>query len=373
MTSLAVVRKQLIAMVTEPVPGAPESVITLAPRDTEEAAQILALASDHDLPVLIWGGGTHQGYGRRVAPAIVLSTHRLRRLDWKPDDLTATVGAGVRVADLEETLAGRNQSAVLPEHPGDATVGGVVAAGLSGYRRLRYGPTRDRVLGMTLVTGDGRIVHGGGIVVKNVSGYDLPRLATGSYGALGLITEVNLKLWPNPPAAATVTVDRAEDALEVTYRPLAILDDRSTATVALAGHADAVAAQVEALGATSKPGAHWPERPTGILRAVVRVPARHVRETLGRIPTSWQALAAIGVGDVTVAADRVELDTLRSLRGWAESVGGALVIEKASDDVYEQFDPWGTPPGTIAIQRRLLARFDPAGIVNPGRLLGAGR
>ena len=219
MTSLrSALQRRLAAHLSEPIEGAPEDAVTVAPSTLEDTANILAIASRYSLPVLVWGGGTHQGMGGRVDPAVVLSTARLDSIvDWQPEDLTVVVEAGVRVADLEDRLAGRNQTAVLPEASGRATVGGVVAAGVSGFRRLRYGPTRDRMLEVDLVTGDGRVVRGGGRVVKNVTGYDLPRLATGSFGSLGLIGRVCLKLWPLPEARRTVTL--AERRQEYGYRP----------------------------------------------------------------------------------------------------------------------------------------------------------
>ena len=112
----------------------------------------------------------------------------------------------------------------FPETPGAATVGGVLAAAISGYRRARYGPTRDRILEVTVVTGDGRIVKAGGRVVKNVTGYDLPRLVVGSLGSLGVIVSACLKLWPLPAASATITLDDPVLAGSV-YRPLAVLSD----------------------------------------------------------------------------------------------------------------------------------------------------
>ena len=147
------------------------------------------------------------GIGHRFDPDLILSTARLDRIiAWEPDDLTVVVEAGVTVEDLEEMLAGKGQTALLSEQPGPATVGGAVAAAISGWRRFRYGPLRDRVLEVTLVTSDGRVVTAGGRLVKNVTGYDIPRLAAGSFGSLGLIARVCLKLWPLPAACATVRV-----------------------------------------------------------------------------------------------------------------------------------------------------------------------
>ena len=108
---------------------------------------------------------------------------------WEPADLTVTVGAGITFAELDEALADRGQ---------EATVGGILACGLSGVRRLGLGPVRDAVLQVRFLTADGRRIAGGGPTVKNVTGYDLPRLLTGSFGTLGLIEEVTLRCRPRP-------------------------------------------------------------------------------------------------------------------------------------------------------------------------------
>jgi glycolate oxidase FAD binding subunit len=185
--------------------GVPEADFVFAPPTVEDAARILDFASEHRLPVLPWGGGTHQGMGGRFDPGIVMLSAGLDRVvDWQPDDLTVVVEAGVRLDDLEATLTERGQSVMASEAPGDGTIGGMVAAGVSGWRRLRYGPVRERMLEVLLATGDGRVVRAGGRVVKNVTGYDIPRLVTGSFGSLGMVAQVCLKLWPVDAVSATV-------------------------------------------------------------------------------------------------------------------------------------------------------------------------
>ncbi len=360
MTSLAVVRRHLAALVVEPFAGAPVGAIVVAPSTAEEAARVLRTAGEHHLTVVAWGGGTHQSYGGAVEPAIILSTRNLLGIDWQPDDLTVTVGAGVTVADLESRLGSGGQTAVLPEQPGVATLGGVIAAGVSGYRRLRYGPTRDRVLGATFVTGDGRVVKGRGKVVKNVAGYDVPRLLTGSLGRLGLITEITLKLWPVPASIATTHVDRPEEGHW--YRPLAMLERNGHGTVVLGGHPEAIRADAP----THSPGAAWPEPIADAIRLEVRVPARHTRAAIGRIPDGWSYVAQLGVGTITVGMGTPDVDAVLELRRWAESTGGSLVIAAGNLPI----DPWGTPPLSLYIQRRIVEAFDPHGIMAAGRLPG---
>ncbi len=359
-STVAALRRRLAA----DVPGAPEADVVVAPASVEEAGEALDAASEHGLRVLIWGGGTHQGYGYPVDPDMVLSTHRLDRVvEWAAEDLTLVVEAGVKVVELEAKLAEAGQTVVLPEDCAPATtVGGVVAAGLSGWRRLRYGPTRDRVLEVVLATGDGRVVRAGGRVVKNVTGYDIPRLACGSLGALGVVGQLAFKLWPLAGAAATVHVDDAERALAEAVRPLAVLEADAKACVYLAGTAAEVEAQAEALGGDACEGLHWPAALDHPRRAVVRVPARLTRAAVGRVPEDWSYQAAFGVGEVRIGG--VDGD-LTGLREWAEREGGALVVAAGGG-----LDPWGTPPPSAALQRRVKQAFDPLGVCNPGRLPG---
>ena len=358
--------------VTEADQASPAAgVATVVPETIEEAADFLADATDRGTRVLVLGGGTHQGLGYELEPDVVLSTAHLNRLvAWEPDDLTAVVEGGITVADFEGRLREAGQTAVLPEHPGPGTVGGVIAAGRSAWRRYRYGPTRDRVLETTLVTGDGRVVTAGGRLVKNVTGYDIPRLAVGSLGSLGLIARVCFKLWPIPNALATAEVESAERAQAVAYRPQAILETHERTTVYLAGTHEEVAGQAAELGATTVSGHHWPDMATGAVQFSIRVPPSRLRETLNLVEVGWQYVAQFGVGEVSVGARSIEVNQLAELRAFSEAAGGSLVLRSASGDLRTHIDPWGTPPTTLTLQRRVVAQFDPARILNPGRLPG---
>lgn len=357
------------ADILESAPPAEEAV---APADVEQAVAVLQRATDERRKVLVWGGGTHQGMGGRVHPDLILSTAGLDRvLAWEPEDLTVVVEAGRKVSDLEQMLAERGQTAALPEGPDGATVGGVVAAGVSGYRRARYGPTRDRVLEVTLVTGDGREVRAGGRVVKNVTGYDLPRLATGSFGRLGLITSVCLKLWPLPEAAFTVAVDDPAAAWSTLYRPVAVLQTEGGSFAYVAGTRAEAEAQAGRLGDGWQEGLRWPSPPDGEVVISLRVPPASTGAAVGRLPAGARFVAQHGVGEVTAAMpDGSGIDVLSDLRSWAASHGGALVVVDAPEELYDTFDPWGDPPPGMAIQRRLSAQFDPYAILNRGRLPG---
>jgi glycolate oxidase FAD binding subunit len=352
-------------VVTGAAGGGPEH---LAPDSVETLAETLRHASEARRIVQVVGGGTRQGYGSPPPPDIVLDMGGFSGIEeWDPDDLTVTVGAGTPVSELESVLAGRTQTAVLPEVPGRSTVGGVVAAGVSSLRRGRLLGTRERMLEVRLVTGDGRVVRGGGRVVKNVSGYDLPRLVVGAFGALGVIFSVCLKLWPMPRAAATVTIDDPEAVTRVT-RPLAVLDDDGVTRVFLWGTPEEVAAASARLGGAVSDGHEWPEDPRGRFRWSLRVPPALTGTGARRLPDGWRHLAVHGAGDIRAASE----DDLGAaeLREWAEGVGGALVVVERPPDRADGLDPWGAIPPGLEIQRRLIAQFDPARVINPGRLPG---
>ena len=339
------------------VAGLPDAEISAAPSSPEDLAALLAEASAAGLKVLVWGGGSHQGLGNAVDPDLVISTSRLNRLiAWEPDDMTVVVEGGMSVADLEVHLATRGQTAILPEVAGPATVGGVLAAGISGYRRARYGPTRDRILEITVVTGDGRIVKAGGRVVKNVTGYDLPRLVVGSFGALGVVVSACLKLWPLAAASATVTL-QDPGTTGLVYRPLAVLADADATRVFLAGTQAEVESQAVRLGGVIEEGLEWPEPVAGEIAWSLRVPPSLVDTAVGRLPTRVPRLAQLPVGEISFAVRN--LDGMVDLRKWAESVGGRLVLTRGPESVYEIFDPWGTPPPGLDVQRKLIEAFDP--------------
>jgi glycolate oxidase FAD binding subunit len=182
------------------------------PASVAEASAVMTAAAGLGLAVLPRGTGTRLAWGappRRCD--LVVDTSRLDQvLEHEAGDLVARVQAGVRIDELARVLgrAGQQLSLDLPEAPGGAgrgTVGGVLATGVAGPRRLRYGTPRDLGIGITVVLADGTVAHSGGKVVKNVAGYDIGKLFAGSYGTLGLIVEAAFRLHPVPAAAAFVT------------------------------------------------------------------------------------------------------------------------------------------------------------------------
>ncbi len=340
------------------------SVVT--PESSAELAELLAGASRDRTSVRVVGGGSHSGFGDAEPADLFISTEALGGIvTWEPDDLTVVVGAGALVSEVEHELRLRNQSMVLPEHPGAATVGGCVASGASSLRRGRLYSTRERVLEAVAVTGDGRIVRSGARVVKNVTGYDLTRLHVGAFGSLGVLVTLCLKLWPVPPAAATVTLPDPSEAGKVT-RPLAVLQDRVRTRAHLAGTGPEVDALLSRFDGVVTPGLDWPADPQGPWRWSLRVPPALTSGAVARLPASWDFLALHGVGEIRAASP--DSTGAADLREWAEAEGGRLVVVERP--VGQDFNPWGRPPAGLLQQRELIARFDPERILNRGMLPG---
>ncbi len=280
---------------------------------------------------------------------------------YDPADLTVTVAAGLPCAELSAVLAAAGQECALDPRAGEATVGGVVAAGLSGHRRLRYGPLRDRVLEVRFVTADGRLVKGGGPTVKNVSGFDLPRLLVGSLGTIGVIAQVTLRCQPVMPVAEWITT--AVDPLEVrrrTYRPACIAWDGTRTHVLLEGVAADVAAEIATIGAV-EPGAD-PEWPIGAHRGRISVRPSAVPAlgaALDIAGARW--LAEVGVGTVHVATDSET--GLGAARAAAERAGGWLLREAGAPGL----DGFGRALPNARLMERVRVAFDPDGKLGRGR------
>jgi len=344
-----------------------DASIVVAPRSVEDIARVITVAASHGASIVpVGSGSTLKGSTADIS----LSTHLLDGIiDYQPDDLTVVVGAGTRLVDLEAELAERWHTAVLPERMPDRTVGGVVASGESGYRRLKYGPTRDRVLEVTMATGYGEVIRGGGRLVKNVTGYDIPRLMTGSLGSLGIIGSVCLKLWPAPPHRVTVSVQNPAAALLLIYKPVAVLESNGGSFVYLEGDEATVNQQVTMLGGTESVGFTWPHKIPTPATASLRVPARHLADGVAlihEIEKEW-FVAQHGVGVIDMGLVRVDAEPLKRLRRWAESHSGSLVVT-GSD--LTSFERWGTPPSTLPLQRAMKRLFDPSGVCHPGALPG---
>jgi len=331
---------------------------------TLAVGDLAALVRDSTAVVPV-GGGTHREVGGPV-PSGVEVRAAAGVVAYDPAELTVTVHAGTTVEALDEVLRAAGQMCPLDPRDGAATVGGVLASGLSGVRRLRYGPVRDTVLETRIVTADGRRVRGGAPVVKNVTGYDLPRLLVGSLGTLAVIVQATLRCRPVPEASVWARVATEPDVVRATVAaPSALLWDGATTHVLLEGNARDVDAQLAASGGSDAPEVAPPALPAGAHRGRISVRPGAVVE-LGRALDAiagcrW--LAEGGIGTVHVATDVPEV--LGAARAAAHALGGWLLREAGGGP---GFDGFGRPLPDLAIARRLKTAFDPTGKLSPGRL-----
>jgi len=208
--------------------------VIVAPRNERELAEVLRLSNEAGLAVIPRGGATKLGWGNPPSRAdLVLSTARLNEITehaWA--DLTVSVEAGCTMQRLQETLAQHGQRLALdPLWQEKATIGGVLSANDSGALRLRFGALRDLIIGVTLALPDGTLASSGGKVVKNVAGYDLPKLATGAFGTLGVITRAVFRLHPLPRLTRSFSV--ATTTAEETRRFIHAVQNSKLAHTAL--------------------------------------------------------------------------------------------------------------------------------------------
>ncbi len=401
---------------TDSVDGVQPSFVA-EPGSVEELSALMKFANDEGLAVSPRGGGTSTSLGNPPAVLdLVVSTARMNEvIEHVPGDQVVRVGAGLRLQDLQERLAGSNQMLAVdpPERGAGATVGGVVASNSSGPRRYRYGTIRDLIIGITVVLPDGTVAKAGGKVVKNVAGYDLGKLFTGSLGTLGVIANANFRLHPLPEAARTVSVELGDTAaagqavqtvMHSQLVPSAVElhwgEGPKLLTVLLEGITPAAEAQaeeaefllkgfgetrtlsdeeVEDLGPYAPPGspgsgeevalkmAFPPAELTGVLNSTLGACSRR-----GLDVPRIKGQAGIGVLYVGLSGGdedgRVAVtEELREI--WVRR-GGSVVVREAPLSFKRRVEAWG-PLGTrLELTRRVKEKFDPRGIMNPGRFVG---
>jgi glycolate oxidase FAD binding subunit len=358
---------------------------TERPASYEQAASLLAAAADAGARVRVRGGGTKIAWGRAVPdPDVEISTAALVRVvEHNAGDMTAIVQAGVPLERAQKQFAAAGQMLALDPPGGGATVGGVVATGDSGPLRHRYGAPRDLVLGVTVALASGEVVRAGGKVIKNVAGYDLSKLFAGSFGTLGLIAEVAVRLHPLPAATATAIVaSRDPDALAAAAASLthAALESQSL-DVRWSGDEGAVLARFsgqtaadQAAVAAREAGGEVAEDDDELWAAqrraqrgnvVVRVAG--VQTALPRAIAAADRLGGSLVGRAALAQWWISLAeadaaTVRALRRELDPL--PCVLLDAPAQLRASVDPWGQPGGELA--RRVRERFDPHGVLNPG-------
>jgi glycolate oxidase FAD binding subunit len=377
---------------------------TLEPSTFEDAAGALADASAARRTVRIRGAGTKASWGTFTdAPDLELRTTALNEIvEHNAGDLTAVLEAGVPVARAQEVFAGEGQMLALDPALGRgadryATIGGMIATGDCGPLRHRYGAPRDLVVGMTVALSDGTIARSGSKVIKNVAGYDIAKLFAGSFGTLGLILSVNVRLHPLPQLSATAlgastdpaalrdaAISLAQAPLELEALDIAWRAGRGGILARVAGAEATARAQriarmmadagLDQVDVSDEDDALWARQRAGQRaqngRALVRVaaPPRDLADVL-RVTDATEGTL---VGRAALGTSYVELEPREvvAFRGMLPAHWVAIVLD-APDDLRDGLDPWGAgDDGGLALMRRIKQRFDPQRTCNPGLFVG---
>ena len=389
------------------------------PATLDEATELVGACARDRAHLACAGGGTELGLG--AAPEqldVLLRTTALSRIvEHAPLDQIVTVECGARIGHVQRALAAHGQRLALdPPWADRATVGGVVASNAFGALRTRYGSIRDLIIGISFVRADGVRVRGGGKVVKNVAGFDLPKLLTGSLGTLGLIATATFRLHPLPEATTTVVFPRISladtqrilrAAREAHLEPEAVAAIGSAPAsghwqlgVRFAGFARGVADQTARLGdvvtkidiaiamEVEKHGGFWDahERArasdAAILIKVALLPADPgAADLLGRLAAPLRAARAIfyptlGLGFVNGGSGPGEADAIaaaiEAARRTLAASGGSVVVHEAPPPVRARLDVWGLaggPRSAVPLMRNLKQRLDPERRLAPGRFV----
>jgi glycolate oxidase FAD binding subunit len=326
-------------------------------------------------PLRIRGGGSKDFYGEELQGETLDMAPYAGIVAYEPKELVLTVRAGTPLAKVEAELASQRQMLPFePPHFGDAaTIGGVVAAGLSGPRRPYAGAVRDFVLGTRIVNGKGEDLSFGGRVIKNVAGYDVSRLMAGALGTLGVITEISFKVLPRPPAEATLEyeMDEPNAMLEVNRwagRPLPLSAtswEAGRLRVRLSGAETAVAAAKGKMGGEAiDAGDYWRElREHRLAFFADAQPLWRVcvPQTTEPLALPFAQLVEWGGGLRWMSGDADPL----AVRSTVERAGGHATLFRGGDRA-GVFHP--LKPPVMKIHRRLKEAFDPSGILNPNRM-----
>ncbi len=414
-----------IVMESEEVEGLQPS-IAVHPGTIEEVARVLAFATREGLAVIPRGGGTalHLGNPARRVDILLHTTSLTAGFQHWPEDVVATIPAGMAMAEADVSLARHRQCLPIdPPIPEEATVGGALASGSLGPRVQSFGHPRDSILGMKVVLADGSITTTGGRVVKNVAGYDMAKLYIGSLGTLGVIVEATFKLRPLPETDVAIvlafpTLDGAlrtsRDVLNAGLDPLAlaVLNGPVADSLDLAhgtyhllvefgdleGVVERQVRETKEMaglrGAEVSPVLHE-EESTELRYALARLPVADWDVTFrGTLPpaamdafvdAALESVQAAGLDSGLVAysgfgvayvgllgspkREDVE-DAYRDLISLSSSLGGSIVLERAPASIKEGLDVWGVEPPGLELMSRLKLEFDGIGVLNPGRFVG---
>ena len=374
------------------------------PTNEQQLVAALRWADEAGIAVIPIGGGTKLGWGNRPARAdLVLSTARLNRvIEHAWSDLTVSAEAGVTIAQLQALLAQHGQHlGIDPLWPETATIGGILSTNDSGTLRLRCGALRDLVIGVTIALPDGTLANSGGKVVKNVAGYDLPKLITGALGTLGVITRAVFRLHPRPQRtlALTFAAEKIETAnqfilaaqdskmahsglqLRVASESKPEVDIRFEGTEAgmraQAACARKLAGSMQEIQPIAPPwGALqdlWPKEEPALVAKISVLPTdiaqtcRTIQEAAQRHAAGWRAvIQATGLGWLRLDAASDPLAAIA--RGLRQPIDNLVVLQRPA--ALYGIDVWGAPGDAFDLILAVKRQFDPNGTLNPGRFVG---
>jgi glycolate dehydrogenase FAD-binding subunit len=387
------------------------ATLIIEPENAEQAAEIVRKCEADAIRLAPLGAARTLAQIRPAPVEVGVSLARISAVvAYEPDDMTVVAGAGLTLGALNRILASHGQRLpVDPAHPDLTTLGALVAAAKSGPLRLSEGTVRDLLIGVRFVGHGGRLVHGGGRVVKNVAGYDLMKVMTGSFGTLGIITETTFKVRPIPEnySLAIASYAALADAFAAARKAgesaplihLEVLSPALSAHFARAGHFAVLAAfggiraeveyqrarMIESLGAAGEirsgveaAGAYETLRdlefPDAILAAHLAVPPAELARCLERCNAEFRAHAGCGVAQLFLSGARASGDLRKVLAHWREvarSARGNLRVLAVDPDARAGLPMFDDPsPPALKLMRQLKAAFDPIGIFNPGCFVG---
>jgi glycolate oxidase FAD binding subunit len=381
--------------------------VFMEPDSAESVGRVLEWASRDKLCVMVRGSGTKMDCG--IPPRqidILMSMTRLNAVvAHRHGDLTATIQAGAKLSDVNRALSQHGQWIPLDPPSADrATIGGVVATNDSGPRRHRYGAPRDLIIGVEFARADGRLAKGGGIVVKNVAGYDLPRLLTGSFGSLGVIITATFKLYPLTTASRTLVVEPSTaaelgdlavkisgshltpTALEFATHPLRLIIRFESIEASVAQQSETASKLLAESGyevrtfSGSAEEQFWQNHTRladddrGALLKVSVLPTE-LAETLAVIERlagkrGYVAAGRAGAGVFLLRiTEEVQLQkrVIDGLRDALQIGRGSAVVTKCSPELRSHVDVWGPIGDGLSLMKAVKQQFDPAGILSPGR------
>ncbi len=399
------------------------STYLIYPHTQKALSQVIKYASDRRLNLIPCGSGSKLSWGGLTKDiSLLVSTKYLNRIiEHAVDDLTVTVESGISLTELQDTLKQTGQFLALdPSYPEDATIGGIIATADSGSLRTRYGGVRDMLLGLSFVRADGQIAKAGGRVVKNVAGYDLMKLFTGSYGTLGVICQATFRLYPLPEASTTAVLTGENEAIATATKTLLASTLTPTAADLLSASvvdrlqiggsmglivrfqsiSESVKEQITILESIAKQvGLQtslyedadeeqlW-QRLQEIMRSrsassETRSPASIEKitckigvlpnaavETLNVLDGLGIIRASSGLGQLNLENSEEAIDIIKKMRSHCEHNRGFLTILEAPVTIKKQLDPWGYTGNALEIMRKIKKQFDPENILSPDRFVG---